>query len=972
MELVIVAQGLPFGPDTIDHRSLGGSETAALMMAKEMRKLDHLVTVFCNLPPKGHPDFIENGAQDNLGIRWVSLEQYPTFIANTEIDLLVVSRNPDLFQPPHQAKKAVLWCHDLATYKGFLPRLMNASWNFDEVWCVSEYHKKQLHEVTGYPLKNIRVTRNGIVKFDSLVSVPREEKTLLYSARPERGLEYLVKPGTGIMCKLPDFKLRVTMYENYPDHMMEYYRQLWAWCDALPNVEMLGPKTQLQLRQLMRSSWAYIYPTAFEEVSCILAREAIEQGLPFICTEIGALKETLGDCGTYYQCDRKDIGSEPFCEDFAKMVQGCHDSEMLVRAREEMSKRKDLYWDEVAKEWENWSLPKEPNTYSLVNSLIQESDIIPAIAVLESITGEKSEGLQWLSDQIRTMYPFLYGDITMEKHYQGIYDFEEKKNVIERQEMRTLKWHPRYKEIAQQIDLIPDGSDILEYGCAEGPVILQLAQDFPNKKFWGMDFVEDNALLCEKYAKQNNIRNVKFATGSTNNWPENWIGIKFHAAIIAEVLEHTVEPWSVTSDVERHVEIGGRIIITVPQGPWEWKGLKGPQWTWRAHIWHVSKWMLRKMFSDKNGCLLSNLTEGLDHDGRACGHLIMSFTADQQLAHPIDPLEKAKNHRARQTLAACMITMNDDDKVLRCLNSIHNDIEQLQIAIGPSTDHTRQYIETWAEEHPWVEMRIKNVEKIEAKKFGFDDARNASIEGIESDWILWIDSDEYLSGKNLRLFTRNNCFDSYAIHQHHFTCDPRGEPAQLDKPARLIRNDIGFKFFGKVHEHAEMGFNGGPGFVMVLPSIDIGHTGYINDQVRRVRFDRNFPLLQWDQEVYPDRKLGRYLWLRDILHRLRMFHSTGNVQEARRLAEEAIDFFNSHVRDFEAVGGGNIAGNSALAFYSEAMQYLGRGFPIGVQVQIEEQTAQYQGIFESAEEAVGLATKALTEELRKRKSGYWA
>ncbi len=983
MEIVIAAQGLAFGPTTVEHRSLGGSETAALMMARELKQLDkdNLVTIFCNLPPSGRPDFIENGAQDDVGVRWVSIDQFTGFITRTNVDLLIVSRNPDLLNGAHQAKKAVLWCHDLATYQGMLPRLMSTAWNFDEVWTVSEWHRQQIHTITGYPLKNIKATRNGIVKFPGVISVPVPEKTLLYSARPERGLELLVRPD-GIMSKLPDFKLSVTMYDNYPEHMMQYYHQMWKWAEALPNVTLLGPKTQLELRQLMRGTWAYIYPTAFEEVSCIIAREAMEQGLPFITTTVGALPETLGDCGIFYDVKKEDVGIGGFFDKFAELVENTWEHrdnpEAAYKvATDNCAKRADLYWDQVAKQWLAWAEPHVPSDYSLISSLMKDSDIIPARAYIATLT-EKSEGILHLEKELNEKYKFLTGEISFEEHYKGIYELEESKGVPERMQMRTLEKNPRYEEISGYVSKLPEGAQILEYGCAEGPIIFALAKNHPDKLFTGMDFVIENIALCEKFAKENDIKNVRFVLGSTNNWPNEFGAeendahqIGYDAIVVAEVLEHVERPWEITDFLENRAIIGGKIIITVPQGPWEWGGLQNlVQWDWRAHIWHVNKWMLRNMYPDKKDCTLASIIEQSARDGRARGHLIFTYTADRNPATPIDPLDKVRQHHCRQTVACCMIAMNDDEMILKTLGSIQHDIDQLKIALGPCYDHTKEFLETWKEEHPWIETRIVDVPRIEAQKYGFDDARNESIKDIESDWILWIDSDEYISGNNLQLYLRNNCFDSYAIHQHHFTCQPRGEPAQLDKPARLMRNHIGFTFYGKVHEHAELGFNGGPGFVMVINDIDIGHTGYVNEVARYNRFTRNFPLLEWDQEVYPDRKLGRFLWLRDIIHRIKMFEQRGNNQDARRLAEEAIDFFNNNVRDLEGIGG-NAGGNMATMYYGEALRVLGRGFTVALQVQLDGQTAQYAGVFESGKDAFDLAIKAVDEEIKKRKSGYW-
>ncbi len=979
MEVVISAGGLPFGPTTLQYRSLGGSETAAMQLAIEMRKLDHSVTIFCNLPPAGHPDFQEPGHPCSDGVRWCSIEQYGAFISNTEVDLLIVSRDPTMLALPHQAKKAIFWMHDLATIKTFKPRLMDVSWNFDEIWTVSEYHRQQVHETTGYPLTNIVATRNGIVKFD-IMDIPREPKTLLYSARPERGLENLVKPG-GIMERLPDFKLRVTMYENYPDHMMEYYHTLWNFAEKLPNVELLGPKTQIELRQLMKATWAYIYPTEFEEVSCIIARECIEQELPVITTAIGALPETLDKCAIYYECGRDTIGTEEFCKGFADLVKNTDDgytTGTYANVQSSMRARTDLYWDKVAESFANNAAPVPHSPYSQALSMIKDSDIIAAWDVL--INAPSSPGIIHLRDEIYTKYPFLFGDKTFEEHYDAIYVREEAKGVPERQKMLTLEGTPRYEAIKEQI---PEGAKrIVEYGCAEGPILFGLVKAFPNTEFVGIDISQANVDLCTKRAAEAGMTNVKFYKGdvASGDWPKE-LSDDFDVGIISEVLEHVEHPWECLDFLESNIRPGGRMIGTVPTGPWEFSGLRSKEnWDWRAHIWHLNKAAIRGMLKEKSDCALTTITHS--HFGtRAMGHLAFGYEADEELVHPIVLAEKAEQHRCRDSIAACMIAMDDEDSILKCLNSIHNIVDTIQIAIGPSSDRTREYVEQWHKEHPWVEMRWVNVPKIHGPArdvdgnvqpgtgFGFDDARNASTEGIEHDWILWIDSDEYLSGVTMDGYCRNNAFDSYAIFQHHFSCEPRGQAPQLDKPARLFRNHQGFEFFGKVHEHAEIGENGGPGFVMVLNDMDIGHTGYVNEQVRLQRFGRNFPLLEWDREVNPDRKIGGYLWLRDMVHRIKILDMQGNKVQARQLAEDAIQFYKSNVEQWGGVGGGQ-GQNSALAYYSGALEYLGRGAVVTVQMGFEGQMADYVGRFANADEAIELARKGLEEQFKLMQNRY--
>ena len=956
MEIVLVASGLPVGPNVLKEKSLGGSETALICVAKELRALDHMVTVFANLAPG-----VTNGSICESGVRWVSLDQYQMFASCTETDAIIGSRDPNFFGFPNQSKCNILWCHDLATH-AFIPHLMANAWNIDEIWTVSEYHRQQYHKVSGYPLDHIWPTRNGVLDVGATLDVPRSSTQLLYAARPERGLVNLVRPG-GIMEKLPEFELKVCFYDNWPDHLRGYYQSLFDMCNKLPNVEILGSKTQLELRQLMKSSAAYVYPTQFEEVSCIIAREAIEQGLPFITTNVGALPETLGDCGHIIPWEQKSVGSDHFCRSFADEVKAFLQSSQLVDQNTRNSAaRDDLYWDGVVKSWIGKIKPKFSKPYSVCKSLVMDGDVFAAYAYAKEFNQT-----YWL-DHIKQYYKFITGEVTMVEHYKGIYELEESKNVEERKEIRSLSATPRYQSIAKAVNH-DDINLVLEYGCAEGPIIFQLAKDFPGKQFVGIDIAADNITLCRKLASDAGIGNVSFHYGDTENWPEE-VAEVFDAALIGEVLEHTIEPWAVAQRVEQQVRLGGKVVISVPSGAWEWNGLVNnpAQWAWRAHIWHINKKMLREMLFDKQCEFMEYLPHAAANDGRSVGNIVAAYFADHKPIARIDVLQKALDSRPRQTLAACMIVMNDEADVLKCLKSIAPYIDQLNVAIGPSTDHTREYIQNFMANKPYIDFKFIDVPKIESGEVGFDDVRNMSIQNVDCDWILWIDSDEYLSGHTLKQYIRNNSFDSYALHQHHFTCEPRGAPAQLDKPARLFRNNGTFRFYGKVHEHAEKGYNGGPGSVFMLPDIDIGHTGYVNENIRRERFARNFPLLEWDRAVNPDRKIGLFLWMRDLFHQMQYYAQRGDHMKARNFAQEAIHFFKEYKDQFIHIGSGFQA---SLNYYSEANRFLGQGHDVKVKLDMEGMTAEYEGRFMNSQEAFDIAIKAVNEQMEKRDGGYW-
>lgn len=686
MKVVIACGAMNFGPNTPMLASLGGSETAALMLAKELAGRGHEVNMFCNLPAAGASDFFAGGLADD-GVTYADLRtKYGDYVAQTPHDLTIIVRDPNIATLVSKGAKKVLWAHDIFTKKGMGSAIDQMGFCWDEIWTVSEWHRQQIHEATDYPLTSIKALRNGIVRYADIErggALKREKHNLVYAARPERGLDNLIMPG-GVMDNLPDMELHVFMYEHFPEHMRAYYEGIRARMEAMPNVHFHGGKPNKELRRLIGEATAYIYPTQFEETSCILAREALEQGTPFITTRVGALPETLGKDGLFFEdwLQRRSIteapkGTPEWCAQFATFFEFTLAHNMPV---EFGADRTDLYWDGVAE-------------------------------------------------------------------------------------------------------------------------------------------------LVEKYSV----------------------------------------------------------------GP-------APQ----------------------------------------------------------------------QTCGAAIIAYNNEDTIIKCLNSLVGNVDQISVAHGPSTDATALLIQHFASKHPEIAVTVRDVPKIEAYKYGFDHARNDSVAPLTTDWVLWIDTDEFLVG-NIRKYLRPNHLQSYMICQHHFTVEPRGAAVQIDRPARLFRLDQGFTARGHIHEHFEVEA-GGPGRSWLLPDVDIGHTGYENEAVRQGRFHRNFPFLEWEHSEPEQRKLNHFLWLRDLIHRMRFAVQQQNRPEAIKLAQEAVSYYNEHYEAMSAFGPGIFM---ALQYVGEAKTVLGIGFPIKIAIQLEEgKNATFQGKFSNYSEVERVFKQILEPEFKDRSKKY--
>jgi hypothetical protein len=307
----------------------------------------------------------------------------------------------------------------------------------------------------------------------------------------------------------------------------------------------------------------------------------------------------------------------------------------------------------------------------------------------------------------------------------------------------------------------------------------------------------------------------------------------------------------------------------------------------------------------------------------------------------------------------------------------------VQIALGPSDDQTKVVVEEWFRKHPWIYPNWIDVPAITAPDkegkmgYGFEDARNASAAGLDdvTDWTLWIDTDEYLSG-NLIRYAKRHAFDALAIHQSHFSVEPRGAVPQIDRPARMFRNRIGFECYGKVHEHFEKGRNNGPGWCHLVQDVDIGHTGYVNEETRRERFKRNFPLLEWDMKANPDRRLGKFLWLRDIVHRMRYHTERQENETATILAKEGIEWYEKYRDEMDSFGNGTGQG---FTYYGECIKHMGRGLGFEISIKMTDpqkpeagvRSAGFGGVADDPKAVSVVLEKMIKGEIDKRNSKYW-
>jgi glycosyltransferase involved in cell wall biosynthesis len=361
----------------------------------------------------------------------------------------------------------------------------------------------------------------------------------------------------------------------------------------------------------------------------------------------------------------------------------------------------------------------------------------------------------------------------------------------------------------------------------------------------------------------------------------------------------------------------------------------------------------------------------------------------------------------RQTLSVCYMVRDCAHTIGYSLKSVEAVADEVVLVDTGSVDATAAVVEDWARrtgiavrwangtsprwcfdcgrEHGIGEMAHGH------RVAGFETPRNESIALARGDHILWLDADEELLHANpgaLNKYLRPNLYAGYGIQQHHHSVNPP-EAGKIDYPVRCFRrvpdgeagsfafgphewptyhSGLTARFTGIVHEHPGFGpgYVDGLGPVIILSDVWISHKGYLTEDYRRKRFVRNWPLMVADRLKYPERRLGQFLFVRDLAHQARyLIESAGGrvTPEAHALASEGWRIYCEHFA--ERVDA--YAADAAM-FASTCAEIIGAGQEYDVTIRVrkpeidpEPIVAQFKGRFVDRKQALAAAGARLAD-----------
>lgn len=198
----------------------------------------------------------------------------------------------------------LLWLHDLAQD----PEAQHlkdpeSRGRFSKLVFVSDWQLQQYVNFLGIPYGEGVVLKNAIEPIE-VEEKPDGPVRLIYHTTPHRGLEILVPVFDRIYRDINQ-NIHLDIFSSFeiygwPDRDKPY-APLKEFCENHPAITWHGAQPNPKVREALKESHIFAYPSVWQETSCIAAMEAMSAGLHIVCPNYGALPETTANFAHMYQ-----------------------------------------------------------------------------------------------------------------------------------------------------------------------------------------------------------------------------------------------------------------------------------------------------------------------------------------------------------------------------------------------------------------------------------------------------------------------------------------------------------------------------------------------------------------------------------------------------------------------------------------------------------------------------------------------
>ncbi|WP_421085626.1 glycosyltransferase (plasmid) [Priestia sp. MF3] len=179
------------------------------------------------------------------------------------------------------------------------------------------------------------------------------------------------------------------------------------------------------------------------------------------------------------------------------------------------------------------------------------------------------------------------------------------------------------------------------------------------------------------------------------------------------------------------------------------------------------------------------------------------------------------------SISLCIIVKNEEISLERCLESVYQLVDEINIIDTGSNDQTKRIARNYTD-------RIYDFKWID----DFSAARNYAFQKATKDYILWLDADDILLEEDQEKFLElkinlDSNTDSVTMN-YNLATDEYGNVITSLRRNRLVRRSKGFKWIGFVHEYLEVWGN------IINSEVAITHKSIHHDSERNLKiYEKN-------------------------------------------------------------------------------------------------------------------------------------
>lgn len=200
-----------------------------------------------------------------------------------------------------ESRKKIYWVHDLPGDPE-VQHLRDGGWKkFDKVVFVSHWQQQMYNMVLGVPYSAGVVLKNAIVPIEAHEK-PNDKLRLIYHSTPHRGLELLYHVFDHLTKEYDNLELKVfSSFDLYGwPQRDETHKDLFEKLEQHPNIVYSKSVTNETIREELKKSHIFAYPSMWQETSCLCLIESMSAGLTCVHPSLAALPETSLNMTTMY------------------------------------------------------------------------------------------------------------------------------------------------------------------------------------------------------------------------------------------------------------------------------------------------------------------------------------------------------------------------------------------------------------------------------------------------------------------------------------------------------------------------------------------------------------------------------------------------------------------------------------------------------------------------------------------------